>query len=237
MPRQFAIVIPARLASTRLAQKLLLDASGQPLICHTVEAANRMGAAIVAVASDSDEILAAVGDACLTIKTSESPKNGTERVAEAIESPLLSDYDVFVNVQGDEPELPPEAAERAVAALDFADLGTIGSLPLKPNQSGVRIHSRPNREAPMTPYAGNFTREGSGRLHHGVYAYHRKTIQWYARTPQHKTERRLSLEQMRFIEHGRTVAYQMINGTSARRPVDDLKTYQAFVARVTQSRT
>lgn len=227
----FAIVIPARLESTRLPRKLLLDDTGQPLIRHTVEAANAMGADVVAVTSNDREILDSVDDLCLTIGSAKCHRNGSERVAEAMNHPDLASYDVLVNVQGDEPELPPEAARLAVEALEYANLGTIGSAPLKERQPGVRIHSRPNRRNAMTPYARNFTRVGRGRLHHGVYAYRRATLKWYASVEQTRGEVQNSLEQLRFIEYGRTVAYKMIDGATARHPVDDPKTYEAFVRR------
>ena len=97
------IIIPARLHSTRLPEKLLLSATGKPLIQHTYEAAQRaqqpMG---IIVATDHERIVAAVeafdGNVMLTNPAAAS---GTDRVAEVAEQ--LSDVDIIVNVQGDEP--------------------------------------------------------------------------------------------------------------------------------------
>lgn len=235
MSRQFAIVIPARLDSTRLPSKLLLDETGMPLICHTIDACRAMEPTELCVASSDVDILRAAEPFCLTIHTSDRPRNGTERLAEVMDDPQLARFSTFVNVQGDEPEAPRMSARHAIDAMEFADLGTIGSKPLMPSQKGVRIHSRPNTAFPAIPFAANFTRKGYGRLHHGIYAFRRSTLAWYASTPPSRLEKSLKLEQMRFIERGKLVAYKMIDGAVSHHPVDDKQTYQAFCDRVMRS--
>ncbi|HZZ26826.1 MAG TPA: 3-deoxy-manno-octulosonate cytidylyltransferase [Pirellulales bacterium] len=112
------IVIPARLASTRLPRKLLLCETGKPLIQHTYEAAQQsQRAGWVCVAADCEEIAAVVrgfgGEALLT---SPDCASGTDRIAEVAQQ--LSDVDIFVNVQGDEPELSGQAIDLVVALLE-----------------------------------------------------------------------------------------------------------------------
>ncbi len=111
------MVIPARLASTRLPRKLLLSETGKPLIQHTYEAAQRAQLPRgLCVAADHEEIAAAVrafgGDVRMT---SPDCASGTDRVAEIARA--IDDVDVFVNVQGDEPELSSRAIDLVVELL------------------------------------------------------------------------------------------------------------------------
>ncbi len=112
------IVIPARLGSTRLPRKLLLDQTGKSLLRHTCEsAAKSTKAQRVIVAADDPELVAEVesfgGTAMLT---DPSHTCGTDRIAEvAIE---LTDYDLFINVQGDEPEISAQAIDLAIEILE-----------------------------------------------------------------------------------------------------------------------
>jgi 3-deoxy-manno-octulosonate cytidylyltransferase (CMP-KDO synthetase) len=111
------VVIPARLSSTRLPRKMLLAETGRTLVEHTWRnAAAARGLLATVVATDSTEIAAAVtafgGDAVLT---SPEAASGTARIVEAL--PKLPAADVIVNVQGDEPELPPTAIETAIDLL------------------------------------------------------------------------------------------------------------------------
>jgi len=117
MPPSALVVIPARLSSTRLARKMLLADTGRTLVEHTWRnAASARGTSATFVATDSEEIAAAVrsfgGDVVLT---SPEAASGTARIVEAL--PRLPDADVIVNVQGDEPELPASAIEAAVDLL------------------------------------------------------------------------------------------------------------------------
>ena len=114
------IVIPARLASTRLPQKLLLAETGKSLIQHTYEAAQTSGrASEVIVAADNPQIVSTVeqfgGKAMLTRA---DHRSGTDRVAEI--AAAHSEFDLICNVQGDEPELPGEAIDLAIGLLEQA---------------------------------------------------------------------------------------------------------------------
>ena len=111
------IVIPARLGSTRLARKMLLAETGKPLVQHTYEAAKKSRKARGAcVATDHEEIAAAVrafgGE---VVMTSPECHSGTDRIAEVARR--MSDVDIFVNVQGDEPEADARAIDRVIELL------------------------------------------------------------------------------------------------------------------------
>lgn len=114
----FGIVIPARLASTRLPNKPLLDIGGKPLVIRVLEAAHRANAAFVIVAADDQRIVdvvrAAGGDAMLTSPTH---KSGTDRLAEAVQRRGLDEDTIVVNWQGDEPQLDPEVVRSVAMAL------------------------------------------------------------------------------------------------------------------------
>ncbi len=112
------IVIPARLASTRLSRKLLLTETGKPLIQHTYEAAQRANKPRgVCIAADCEEIAAAVrAFGGQVVLTSPDCASGTDRIAEV--AARLTEADILVNVQGDEPELSGAAIDLVVDLLE-----------------------------------------------------------------------------------------------------------------------
>jgi len=127
-PSNAVIVIPARLSSTRLPRKMLLAETGRTLIEHTWRAASRSSrAARVVVATDSEEIAAAVarfgGEA---VMTSPEAQSGTARIVEAL--PRLGDAPLIVNVQGDEPELAAAAIDTAIDLLDRCPSAGVATL-------------------------------------------------------------------------------------------------------------
>lgn len=125
---KYTLVIPARHASTRLPRKLLLEATGRPLICHTVECALRAADAAperivsVLVATDHDGIAAAVRDGGFdgrvqAVLTDPAHPSGSDRVAEAVASCPAS-VEGVINLQGDEPEIEPAAILALADRLD-----------------------------------------------------------------------------------------------------------------------
>jgi 3-deoxy-manno-octulosonate cytidylyltransferase (CMP-KDO synthetase) len=100
----FVAIVPARLASTRLPGKPLADLAGTPMVVHVARRALDSGAAMVAIATDSDEVLDACRAHGLTaLLTSPQHPTGTDRLAEAVELLGLSDETIVVNVQGGHP--------------------------------------------------------------------------------------------------------------------------------------
>lgn len=105
----FVALIPARLASTRLPNKPLADIGGRPMVVRVAEQARRSGARLVAVATDSPEVASAVRDhGFQALITRSDHLSGTDRLAEAAAMLGLAEHEIVVNVQGDEPLLPPE---------------------------------------------------------------------------------------------------------------------------------
>jgi 3-deoxy-manno-octulosonate cytidylyltransferase (CMP-KDO synthetase) len=115
----FIVIVPARLASTRLPRKPLADIGGAPMVVRVAQRALASRAERVVVAADDAEVVAACRahgvDAILTSPTHET---GTDRLAEAVAMLGLAAEQIVVNVQGDEPLLPPQVIDAVAAALD-----------------------------------------------------------------------------------------------------------------------
>jgi 3-deoxy-manno-octulosonate cytidylyltransferase (CMP-KDO synthetase) len=114
----FVVIIPARLASTRLPRKPLADLAGEPMVVRVARRAAQSGATRVVVACDSDEVLAACRrfDVTAVLTRADHP-TGTDRLAEAADALRLADETIVVNVQGDEPLLPPAVVARVADLL------------------------------------------------------------------------------------------------------------------------
>jgi len=114
----FKVVIPARYGSTRLPGKPLLPIAGKPMIAHVLERAKESGAEQIVVATDDERIFQAVhalgGQALMTRADHQS---GTERIAEVAGLCGWQESDIIVNLQGDEPLIPPDYLRAAAAAL------------------------------------------------------------------------------------------------------------------------
>jgi len=114
----FQVVIPARYASTRLPAKPLLEIAGRPMIQHVYERALGSGAARVVIATDDERIQARAGQFGATcLLTSEHHRSGTDRIAEVAVRMEWGDDEIVVNVQGDEPYLPPALIRQVATDL------------------------------------------------------------------------------------------------------------------------
>jgi 3-deoxy-manno-octulosonate cytidylyltransferase (CMP-KDO synthetase) len=241
-----AIVIPARLASTRLQQKLLLRETGQPLIQHTYEAAQRALPSELVVAADCEEIARVVrsfgGNVELTSPTCAS---GTDRVAEvAARRPRV---DIFVNVQGDEPEISPEAINLAIELLERDSTAVMSTLatPIRARErlsdpACVKVvFDRSGRALYFSRAPIPFAREWNDALlaenpplfhqHIGLYAYRREFLLQLARLPRARTERIENLEQLRVLEAGHSILVGTIDEPAI--GIDTPADYAAFVTR------
>jgi len=145
------IVIPARLASTRLPRKMLLAETGHPLIEHTYRAACRATAtAEVVIVTDSDEIAEAVrGFGGRAIMTSPEAPSGTARIVEALGE--LPPAEIIVNLQGDEPELAGDAIDLAVTALTACPEAGVSTL-VTPIRSAEALAEPSRVKAVLTPW-------------------------------------------------------------------------------------
>ena len=126
----FIVVIPARLASTRLPRKPLADIGGAPMIVRVAQQAQKSQAARVIVATDSDEVLLVCQQYHIdALKTRPTHLTGTDRLSEVVDILQLPDDAMLVNVQGDEPFIPPELINLVAKALQdspSAAIATVG---------------------------------------------------------------------------------------------------------------
>lgn len=241
------VVIPARLASTRLPRKLLLAETGKTLLQHTHEAASRaQKPSGLIVAADHDEIAAAVrafgGQVCLT---SPACASGTDRVAEVARH--LDDVDVVVNVQGDEPELPGSSIDRAITLLEenpdmvMSTLATpIRDRAVLDDPSCVKVvFDKLGRALYFSRSAIPHARQWHDELfsadpplfylHVGLYAYRRDFLLRLSALPRTPLEKLESLEQLRVLENGYPIVVGVIQEPTI--GIDTPEDYRAFVSR------
>ena len=256
-------IIPARLGSTRLPGKVLLDRTGWPLIRHVWEGARRAGSVKrVVIATDDARVLETARGfgAEVTLTRADHP-NGTSRLAEAAGLLGLGADDVIVNVQGDEPEVEPEAIDAAVGALLAGErwaggcaIGTVatpfgdGEDPRDPNCVKVVLgeggHGGGDGGARRALYFSRspipFDRDGKGGTdaamlrHVGLYVYRRAFLEKYVRLPSTALERAEQLEQLRALQHGYGIAAAV--RPTARMGIDTVGQYEQFVVRWKDSR-
>jgi 3-deoxy-manno-octulosonate cytidylyltransferase (CMP-KDO synthetase) len=237
-------VIPARLGSSRLPKKPLLSLAGDPLILWVVRRVADTGVADrVVVATDSREIAAVVeGAGFETAMTSSRHQSGTERIAEVAGMKAFSDFDLFLNVQGDEPLIAPEAVRGAVQRVRGGDpIGTAaGSLDaaLAADPNRVKVVVGPTGRALYFSRAPiPFDRDGRGQVvHHqhvGVYAYTREALDRWVKLPPVPEERWEALEQLRPLAHGIPIGVALFDRPAAPGvdTADDLNTVAALLAR------
>jgi 3-deoxy-manno-octulosonate cytidylyltransferase (CMP-KDO synthetase) len=241
------IVIPARLASTRLPRKLLLAETGRPLLQHTYEAAAlAKRPSGVLVAADCEEIAAVVQAFGGRVElTSPDCASGTDRVAEIARK--LPDVDVLVNVQGDEPEISATAIDLAVELLE-RDPAAVMSTLATPIRSKEQLHDpacvkvifdRRGRAIYFSRAAIPFARNWDDGLlaaapphffqHIGLYAYRRKFLLELAALPRAGIERVENLEQLRVLDAGHSIVVGVIDEPTI--GIDTLEDYRAFVER------
>lgn len=224
-------IIPARLASTRLPEKILLARTGKPLIQHVYEAARsaRLVERVV-VATDDDRIEAAVREfGGEVVRTRADHPNGTSRVAEAA---AALPGDRILNVQGDEPGLEGAMLDALVEALDRAEMATL-ACPLSPSDppSTVRVTTGEHGWA-MRFFRGGLMMAGDGGRtlrHIGVYGFRRETLVRLAALPPTEREQREKLEQLRAMDHG----IRILVAAVSRPRFGDINTpedYEAFVS-------
>jgi 3-deoxy-manno-octulosonate cytidylyltransferase (CMP-KDO synthetase) len=213
-----SVVIPARLASTRLPGKVLLDLNGWPVLRHVWERVRRMTRADeVVIATDSPAVIEAARQwGAVAEMTPESCRSGTERIISLLDH-LRGDF--ILNVQGDEPAIDPGLLDQMVerAAATGADLVTA----VAPLRAASALHS-PDRVKVVRAMDGRaiyFSRSAvpfvrgvesaewlqSNRrfwCHIGVYGYTRKVLECYRELPVSPLEEMESLEQLRFVDAG-----------------------------------
>lgn len=252
------IAVPARFASTRLPNKLILSKTGRPILSYVIENCHRAiemsrGTLVDVVVACDDERLAEIARKAggKAVMTGSHHQCGTTRIAEAIETlGLASTLDYVVNVQGDEPELAPEAimtVGKTLLGNNSADMATLviampkGSEEKKANPNAVKavLDARGRAiyfsRAPI-PYDRNPVGPGqvSWNHHLGIYAYRMSFLFEFAAMPVSPLEQQEGLEQLRAIEAGRTIAASAIPEHWAGKGIDTIEDYEAFVNRMTR---
>jgi 3-deoxy-D-manno-octulosonate cytidylyltransferase len=221
------IVIPARMASTRLPGKPLAEIAGEPMIVHVLRRAQAAAIGPVVVATDSPEIAAAVDKAgARAVMTRPDHASGSDRIFEA-----LGTFDpgrnakIVVNVQGDLPTLDPAHISAAVAALGdpAVDIATLAAVIVKPaerdNPNVVKVVGTPVGNAVNIRLlrALYFTRatapSGDGPLYHhiGLYAFRRAALERFVKLSPSPLEQREKLEQLRALEAGMRIDVAIVD--------------------------
>ncbi|HZQ73684.1 MAG TPA: 3-deoxy-manno-octulosonate cytidylyltransferase [Burkholderiales bacterium] len=214
---KFGVIIPARYASTRFPGKPLADLGGRPMIVRVCERAAASGAASVHVATDDARIAEAVrASGHAVVMTRADHASGTDRIAEAAARLGLADADIVVNVQGDEPLVPPAliaevaqtlekktAAQVATACHPLRDEAALASpnvVKVVMDAQGYALYFSRSR----IPYP----REAGAACyrHAGLYAYRAGFLGKYARLEPCQLEKAEALEQLRVLWHGYRIA-------------------------------
>ncbi len=217
------VLIPARMASTRLPGKPLADIAGKPMIVRVYERAVEAGVGPVAVATDNADIAAAIravgGDA---VMTREDHPSGSDRVMEALQAEDPDGaFDVVINVQGDLPDLDPQVIRTANElisdpAVDIATFAAeIVEAEERDDPNVVKAIGTPI--APRRLRALYFTRAtapwGEGPLYHhvGLYAWRRDALTRFVALPPSPLEKRERLEQLRALEAGMRIDIGLVD--------------------------
>jgi len=217
------ILIPARMAATRLPGKPLLDIAGAPMIVHVVRRAMAATLGHVVVATDSGAIATAVEkDGGRAVLTRSDHPSGSDRIFEALN---IVDPErrakIVVNVQGDLPTLDPADIARAITPLadPAVDIATLAAEIRKPeertNPNVVKVVGSPL--SPQRLRALYFTRatapSGDGPLYHhiGLYAYRRAALEHFVGLPPSPLEQREKLEQLRALEAGMRIDVALVD--------------------------
>ena len=230
---RFSVVIPARFGSTRLPGKPLLDIAGQPMIVRVAKQALASAAASVVVATDDrrvvDAVDAAGAEAMLT--RSDHP-SGSDRVMEVVEQQGWPDDDVVVNVQGDEPLIPPVVIDQVATLLSDGASGVAtlcepihrAADVFDPNIVKVVVSVQGRAlyfsRAPIPWWRDRFGADTAGQTgatpsgdlgghwkrHVGIYAYRVAALREFVHWPPSVLEQTEALEQLRLLDHGRDIA-------------------------------
>jgi 3-deoxy-manno-octulosonate cytidylyltransferase (CMP-KDO synthetase) len=217
------ILIPARLAASRLPGKPLADIAGQPMIAHVYARARAAGVGEVVVATDSEAVCVAVEKAGgRAVMTAVDHPSGSDRVFEALQhiDPERRTR-IVVNVQGDLPTLDPADIRAALAPLadPAVDIATIAAeirdAAERTNPNVVKVVGSPVGERRLR--ALYFTRatapHGEGPLYHhiGLYAYRRAALERFVALAPSSLEKREKLEQLRALEAGMRIDVALVD--------------------------
>jgi len=209
-------VIPARLRSVRLPEKVLKEIAGRTMIEHVWQKAKQVKKLTeVIIACDDEKIVQCAGGfGAQVIQTSTEHPNGTSRIVEVAEK---VEGDIYINIQGDQPIFEPEAIDALIEAMLEKDV-QVGTLAMRTEDR--KEYENPNTVKVVCDQKGNalyfsraqipFYREGfkngsSFLKHIGVYGFRRDTLLDFAKWPASELEEIEKLEQLRILEHGHDI--------------------------------
>lgn len=223
----FTVIIPARLQSTRLPRKVLLDIAGKPMLQRVHERALASGAARVVIATDDSEVEAVASGFCSEVlMTSPTHRSGSDRLAEAVAQLGLADDAIVVNVQGDEPMLPAALIRQVAGLLSDAPAASIATLweaiadtetlfdpsavKLVTDADGYALYFS---RAPIPWHRDAFAAGAPAQLptgvdykrHLGIYAYRVAYLKVFAAATPATLEQTESLEQLRALAMGQRI--------------------------------
>ena len=220
----FSVLIPARLGSTRLPDKALLDLAGVPMVVRVARACAASGARHVVVATDHPRIAQACHDhGVRSVMTRADHASGSDRLAEACVLLGLDDDEVVVNVQGDEPLIPPALVARCATLLSEhpdCPVATVAH-PIdadedwcNPNvvkvvldaRGRALLFSRAPIPHPRDAGVGAMPADPPPLRHLGLYAYRAAFLRAFPLLPPAPLERTEALEQLRVLWHGHRIA-------------------------------
>ncbi|MDJ0614708.1 MAG: 3-deoxy-manno-octulosonate cytidylyltransferase [Rhizobiaceae bacterium] len=220
---QTLILIPARMASTRLPGKPLALINGLPMICHVVDRAREAEIGEPVVATDSQGILEVVeSHGAKAVMTREDHESGSDRIWEAVEAiDPNAEAEIIINVQGDLPTIEAQVIRQSVLPLensevDIATLATeITVEEERTNPNVVKAIGTPIGENRLRAlYFSRATApHGNGPLYHhiGLYAYRRSALEKFVSLPPSTLEQREKLEQLRALENGMRIDIQLVD--------------------------
>lgn len=224
-PSDYVIVIPARFASERLPGKVLEPIGDVPMLAHVWRAARASAAREVVIATDDERIAEAAKQFGADVEmTRPDHASGSDRIAECAARRGWDDTQLIVNLQGDEPEMPPacldqvagllDAAPQAAAATlccritDSAEVEDPGAVKVVVDQQGRALYFSRSVIPHNRGGAAIQALIDAGRVwlrHIGLYAYRHAALSAFTRWPATPLERAERLEQLRFLEHGQAV--------------------------------
>lgn len=228
---RFRVLIPARMAASRLPGKPLLPLAGRPLLAHVVARARESGASEVIVATDDERIREALLPFDVTVAmTSPAHASGTDRIAEVVARLGLAPEEIVVNLQGDEPLMPPVLIDRVAGTLAEAPEAAAASLctPIHagteladPNVVKVVLDARGDAlcfsRAPIPWHRELFAQGLPAELpggpwlrHLGIYAWRAGVLARYVTLPVPEIERLEALEQLRLLHAGERIRMAVV---------------------------
>ena len=222
-------VIPARLNSTRFPNKIIYPLNGKPIIEHVYEKAiqSKLLSKVV-VAIDSETTKESIN--CLNIvMTSDKHQSGTDRVAEVSEN---YNCDIVINIQGDEPGIDPDLIDKLITLFDDpkVEMASVASTDLHQhdftNDNVVKVNLD-NENNAISFVRNNIDPEQIYYRHIGIYAYRKKTLNFFTSLDQSENEKKHSLEQLRALDNN--IAIKLLISDFNHRSIDtkeDLKNYE-----------